>query len=91
MDGDKNPKVVNGPLMLKIEKNFQRILKFQFYQNLKSADFESELKQTIESKFTNHPGNLEKVWFPTNRSNSIKWLKNFLEKGLLSLVIMKMP
>ena len=35
MDGEINPRVVNGPLMLKIEKNFQRILKFQFYQNLK--------------------------------------------------------
>ena len=34
-------------------------------------------EKTIESKFTNHPGKLEKVWFPTNRSNSIKWLKNF--------------
>ena len=79
MDGDK-PEGGKWSFDAENRKKLPKNIEIPVLPKLKSADFESELKQTIESKFTNHPGNLEKVWFPTNRSNSIKWLKNFLEK-----------
>jgi len=79
MDGDK-PEGGKWSFDAENRKKLPKNIEIPVLPKLKSADFESELKQTIESKFTNHPGKLEKVWFPTNRSNSIKWLKNFLEK-----------
>ena len=79
MDGDK-PEGGKWSFDAENRKKLPKNIEIPVLPKLKTTDFESELKQTIESKFTNHPGNLEKVWFPTNRSNSIKWLKNFLEK-----------
>ena len=79
MDGDK-PEGGKWSFDAENRKKLPKNIEIPVLPKLKTTDFESELKQTIESKFTNHPGKLEKVWFPTNRSNSIKWLKNFLEK-----------
>ena len=79
MDGDK-PEGGKWSFDAENRKKLPKNIEIPVLPKLKTTDFESELKQTIESKFTNHPGQLEKVWFPTNRSNSIKWLKNFLEK-----------
>ena len=79
MDGDK-PEGGKWSFDAENRKKLPKNIEIPVLPKLKAAGFASELKKTIESKFTNHPGNLEKVWFPTNRSNSIKWLKNFLEK-----------
>ena len=79
MDGDK-PEGGKWSFDAENRKKLPKNIEIPVLPKLKTTDFESELKQTIESKFTNHPGKLKKVWFPTNRSNSIKWLKNFLEK-----------
>ena len=79
MDGDK-PEGGKWSFDAENRKKLPKNIEIPVLPKLNTADFESELKKTIESKFTNHPGKLEKVWFPTNRSNSIKWLKNFLEK-----------
>ena len=79
MDGDK-PEGGKWSFDAENRKKLPKNIEIPVLPKLKTADFGSELKKIIESKFTNHPGKLEKVWFPTNRSNSIKWLKNFLEK-----------
>ena len=40
------------------------------------------LKKFINSNFKNHPGNLDKFWFPTTRKDSNKWLDQFLKERL---------
>ena len=44
------------------------------------------LDSKIVKKFSEHPGEIKNVWFPTNRSDSLKWLKNFQH----SLVLMNL-
>ena len=40
------------------------------------------LKKFISSNFKNHPGNLDKFWFPTTRKDTNKWLDQFLKERL---------
>ena len=79
MDGDK-PEGGKWSFDAENRKKLPKNIEIPVLPKLKTAGFVSELRQTIELKFANHPGKLEEAWFPTNRSNSIKWLKNFLEK-----------
>ena len=51
---------------------------------LKSSKYNSNLSKIIHTKFEDHPGNIENVWFPTNRSDSLKWLRNFLKERFKS-------
>ena len=43
-----------------------------------SKDDIEKLKNQISLKFKTHYGDLETVWFPMNRKDSLLWLDNFL-------------
>ena len=45
---------------------------------LKHSNDIDKLKNQIASKFKTHYGDLETVWFPMNRKDSLSWLENFL-------------
>ena len=40
------------------------------------------LKKFISSNFKNHPGDLDKFWFPTTRNDANKWLDEFLKERI---------
>jgi len=40
------------------------------------------LKKVIDSKFKNHPGEIDNFWFPTTRKDANKWLDEFLKERI---------
>ena len=46
--------------------------------NVKHDEFDQAAVEYVEKKFTNHPGSLEKLYYPTSHAASTRWLKNFL-------------
>ena len=45
----------------------------------KESKYSTEVKNLINSKFDNHPGNLDDIWFPVDRAGAEKQLDNFLK------------
>ena len=45
----------------------------------KKSKYDKEINKLINSNFYDHPGNLENIWFPVNRSGAEKQLDNFLK------------
>ena len=45
----------------------------------KESKYSDEIKNLINSKFNNHPGNLDNIWFPVDRKGAQKQLDNFLK------------
>ena len=66
------------------EENRKRLPNnFKIPSNLKFQENTEEnknLKLAILNKFNDHPGNLDNVWFPTNRENALKLVDFFIEE-----------
>ena len=45
----------------------------------KESKYSAEVKNLINSNFNDHPGNLDKIWFPVDRAGAQKQLDNFLK------------
>lgn len=49
---------------------------------LKRDSFDLEAKDYVNARFSQHPGSLEKLFYPTSHADAKKWLKHFLEQRL---------
>ncbi|MDC3106987.1 cryptochrome/photolyase family protein [SAR86 cluster bacterium] len=78
MDGEK-PQGGKWSFDAENRKKLPKGIEIPDLPKLKTSEHVSDLSTIIEKKFSNHPGEIKNVWFPTNRSDSLKWLKNFLE------------
>ena len=83
MDGDK-PRGEKWSFDAENRKKLPKNIEIPVLPKLKSSKYNSNLSKIIHTKFEDHPGNIENVWFPTNRSDSLKWLKNFLKERFKS-------
>ncbi len=48
----------------------------------KKADLHKNIEALCEKHFGDHPGKLEKVWFPVDREGAQAWLDQFIEERL---------
>ena len=61
----------------RLPNNFKIPLNLKFQEN---TEENKNLKLAILNKFNDHPGNLDNVWFPTNRENALKLVDFFIEE-----------
>ena len=45
----------------------------------KNSNNLTKVKEDILKYFSDHPGNMDNIWFPINRKDTLKWLDNFLQ------------
>tara|TARA_B100000579_G_C22846456_1_gene864698 strand:+ start:3778 stop:5256 length:1479 start_codon:yes stop_codon:yes gene_type:complete len=50
--------------------------------NYKETQHTKDLKIFINSKFSNHPGEVKNMWIPTTHKESKRWLKDFIQNKL---------
>ena len=48
----------------------------------KETQHTKDLKIFVDSKFSNHPGEVKNMWFPTTHKEANKWLKDFIQNKL---------
>ncbi|PPR15391.1 MAG: (6-4) photolyase [Alphaproteobacteria bacterium MarineAlpha9_Bin3] len=47
--------------------------------NIKNTNNLTKVKEDILKYFSDHPGNMDNIWFPTNRKDTLKWFEKFLQ------------
>ena len=78
---DKENKPVGGKWSFD-EENRKKIPKNTIIPELLQPEVSSHhksVKQIISTKFNDHPGSLEKIWFPVTRKGALKQLDEFLK------------
>ncbi len=63
-------------------KKLPNMIKIPKVSKVKETNNTVILKKLINANFKNHPGDLEKFWFPTTRSETNKWLEEFLKERI---------
>ncbi len=63
-------------------KKLPKNIKIAKIQKFKNTIHTESLKNFIESKFKDHPGNTKNFWFPTTRNDAQKQLEEFLKDRL---------
>ena len=49
---------------------------------VKESVHHKSVKSLIESRFSDHPGTLDTIWFPTNRQAVHAWFSDFIEQTI---------
>ena len=63
-------------------KKLPNSIKIPKISKVKETKETTILKKFISSNFKNHPGDLDKFWFPTTRNDANKWLDEFLKERI---------
>ena len=63
-------------------KKLPKDIKIPEISKIKETKETVNLKKIIDSKFKNHPGEIDDFWFPTTRKDANKWLDEFLKERI---------
>jgi len=63
-------------------KKLPKDIKIPEISKIKETKETVNLKKIIDSKFKNHPGEIDNFWFPTTRKDANKWLDEFLKERI---------
>ena len=63
-------------------KKLPKDIKIPENSKIKETKETVNLKKIIDSKFKNHPGEIDNFWFPTTRKDANKWLDEFLKERI---------
>ena len=63
-------------------KKLPNSIKIPKISKVKETKETTVLRKFIDSNFKNHPGDLDKFWFPTTRKDANKWLDEFLKERI---------
>ena len=63
-------------------KKLPKDIKIPEISKIKETKETANLKKIINSKFKNHPGEIDNFWFPTTRKDAHKWLDEFLKERI---------
>lgn len=52
------------------------------YPSPENIPYFNDIEKIVNKYFSDHPGDLKNFWLPTNRNESLKWLKRFIDERL---------